>query len=83
MLSMADPTFSDAARGMRYSGKVKVSLRVELSGVPSHLQVERPAGLGLDERALAATAAYRFKPATEDGQPVAVQIWVEVNFQVF
>jgi hypothetical protein len=26
---------------------------------------------------------YKFKPATEAGKPVAVQLNVEVNFQIF
>ena len=83
LLSQADPGFTDAARGLRYSAKVEVSLWVDPSGRPSHLNVVRPAGLGLDENALAAVAAYRFKPATKDGVPVKVDLYVDVNFQIF
>ncbi len=83
LLSQVDPSFSDAARGMRYSGNVEVRLWVEPSGLPTHLQVVRPAGLGLDERALAAVSAYRFTPAIQNGKPVIVDLYVDVNFRIF
>jgi protein TonB len=39
--------------------------------------------MGLDENAVAAVKQYRFKPATENGKPVAVYLNVEVNFEIF
>jgi protein TonB len=42
----------------------------------------RPLGLGLDERAIAAAALWRFRPATADGQPVASAVTIEVNFRL-
>jgi protein TonB len=39
--------------------------------------------MGLDEKALAAVSKWRFQPATLHGQPVAVQINVEVTFRLF
>jgi protein TonB len=43
----------------------------------------RPAGLGLDEKALAAVQQYKFSPAMQDGKPVKVDLYVDVNFQIF
>lgn len=83
LVSQPDPVYSDAARGMRYSARVEVYLWVDESGRPSHLRVVRPAGLGLDENALAAVAQYRFKPSTQGGKPVKVDLYVDVRFQVF
>jgi protein TonB len=40
-------------------------------------------GLGLDEKAVDAVKQYKFKPATQDGKPVPVQVNLEVNFQIF
>jgi TonB family protein len=41
----------------------------------------RPLGMGLDEKAMEAVRAYKFKPAMKDGTtPVAEAITVEVHF---
>jgi protein TonB len=45
--------------------------------------VQRSAGMGLDEKAMAAVKQWRFQPATLDGRPVAVRISVEVSFRLF
>jgi protein TonB len=68
---------------MKYSGVVLVNLIVDAEGMPSHLQILRPTGLGLDEQALAAVSRYTFQPAMLHGKPVAVELNVEVNFQIF
>ena len=68
---------------MRYSAKIEVYLWLEPSGRPSHLRIVKPAGLGLDESALAAVASYRFAPATQNGKPVKVDLYVDVNFHIF
>ena len=47
------------------------------------VHVLRGVGMGLDEKAVAAVQQYRFKPATQNGKPVAVYLNVEVNFQIF
>ncbi len=83
VLYQADPEFSEAARSQRISGNSQIYLVVEADGTPDHLRVARPAGMGLDEKALEAVSKYRFAPATRDGQPVRVEMYVEVNFQIF
>jgi TonB family protein len=77
-----EPQFSDAARLLKYSGIVEVYLWVMPDGTPSHLSIVKPGGLGLDEQALYAVSKYRFKPATKDGKPVTVDLYVDVNFQI-
>jgi len=44
--------------------------------------VVRGLGLGLDEEALKAISQWKFQPAAKDGQPVAVQATIEVNFRL-
>ena len=83
LLKPSEPEFSYAARNLRYSGKTLVNLWVDANGIPSHLTVAKPAGLGLDEQALYSVQQYRFKPATENGQPVVVELNVEVNFEIY
>ncbi|WP_260703324.1 energy transducer TonB [Edaphobacter flagellatus] len=79
----SEPVFSPAARNLHYTGKVLISLHVDENGKPSHLVVAKPAGLGLDEQALYAVQQYLFKPATEDGKPIVVELNIEINFQLY
>jgi len=81
ILSAPTPTYSEAARAAEFSGNVEVYLWVGVDGLPSHLRLVRPAGLGLDEEAIAAVLQYRFAPATKDGKPVKVDLYIDVNFQ--
>ena len=78
-----DPEFSEEARKAKFSGNVQVALIVDEHGLPSHVRVERGVGMGLDEKAVEAVRQYKFKPAMENGKPVPVEIYVEVNFQIF
>ena len=68
---------------MKYSGIVVVNLVLDASGKPDRVQILRPAGLGLDEEAVAAVSQYTFQPAMEGGVPVAVELNVEVNIEFF
>jgi TonB family protein len=83
LVTKVDPEYSETARGMKYCGIVLVNMIVDANGIPSHLQILRPAGLGLDEQALKSVSRYTFQPAKQNGSPVAVELNVEVNFQTF
>lgn len=39
-------------------------------------------GSGLDEAAVEAVQKYKFAPATMNGQPVVVDLYIEVNFKI-
>lgn len=43
----------------------------------------RSVGKGLDEKAVEAVRKWRFEPAKLKGQPVAVQINIEVTFKLY
>jgi hypothetical protein len=80
LLRSAAPVTTPAALSLQYKASVIISLIVEKDGVPSHLQLLRPAGLGLDEQAIAAVQKYIFHPATQKGRPVPVDLNVVVDF---
>lgn len=80
LLRSVVPKYPEAARLLGYKGSVIVSVVVEKEGNPSHLQLLRPAGLGLDEQAIAAVQHYAFNPATQKGKPVPVDLNIVVNF---
>jgi len=82
LLSHSEPRFNAIARKLKYSGTTLISMTIDTDGAPKNLRVVRPIGLGLDDQAIAAAAQYRFRPATENDLPVAVQVNVEVNFQI-
>ena len=83
LLANKEADFNQYAKVMKYQGIVLIRLVVDKEGKPSHLVVERGLGLGLDERAIAAVQDYLFSPATRNGKPVAVEIGMEVNFQIY
>jgi protein TonB len=78
-----DPEFSEEARKAKASGDVMVYLWVDEHGNPAHMRVVRGMGFGLDEKAMEAVRQYRFKPAMENGRSVTVEMYVQVNFQIF
>jgi TonB family protein len=78
-----EPEFSEQARQVGYEGVCVLKLIVDAEGMPQNIKVVRPVGMGLDEKAIAAVRQWRFSPALKDGEPVAVQIDVEVNFHLY
>jgi periplasmic protein TonB len=83
VLYSVEPEFSEEARKAKFSGNVEVYLWVDENGSPSHIRVVRPIGMGLDEKAIDAVRQYKFKPAMKDGKPVKVDLYIDVNFQIF
>lgn len=83
LLKGENPDFNEPARRLKYEGKTRIHLQVGSDGTVSKLAIIRPIGLGLDERAVAAVGGYSFSPATKDGQPISVELDVEVSFDIF
>jgi periplasmic protein TonB len=83
VIYQVDPEFSEEARRAKFMGVVLVNLIVDPQGRPQNVHVLRGVGMGLDGKAVDAVKQYKFKPAMENGKPVAVELNVEVNFQIF
>jgi TonB family protein len=77
-----DPEYPEEARRMRYQGSCVLELIVDSDGKPRDVRVVKPLGMGLDEKAAEAVRAWRFDPARKDGNPVAVQMNVDVSFRL-
>ena len=56
---------------------------VGADGLPRDIKVAQSLVRGLDEEAIKAVKQWRFQPSLKDGQPVAVQINVEVQFRLY
>lgn len=82
-ISAPDPQYSTIAKAAHYQATTVLWMVVNASGTPENIRIAKPAGLGLDEQAILVVRDWRFDPATKDGQPVAVQINVEVNFRLY
>jgi len=78
-----DPEYSEEARKAKFQGTVILWVVVGADGRVHDTRIYRSLGMGLDERAVAAVKTWRFDPAKKDGQPVAVQINVEVTFHLY
>ncbi|MGZ4820828.1 MAG: energy transducer TonB [Terriglobales bacterium] len=83
VLYQPDPEYSEEARKAKYQGTVVLWVVVGPDGRPRDIKVQRTLGMGLDEKAIEAVRTWKFEPARKDGQPVAVQINIEVNFRLY
>jgi TonB family protein len=82
LLKYADADFTQEAKDLKFSGTVQIYMWIEENGAVSHFKIVKPLGLGLDEAALVALQKYKFAPATRDGKPVKVDMYIDVKFQV-
>jgi len=82
-IATPDPEYSEEARKAKYQGVCVLWLIVGPDGRPRDIKVARTLGMGLDQKAIEAVRQWKFEPAMKDGQPVAVQINVEVNFRLY
>jgi TonB family protein len=75
-----EPDFSEQARRARYQGTAILNVIVDQTGKIARVRLERALGAGLDENAMETIKDWRFDPATREGQPVAVEMKIEVSF---
>jgi len=78
-----DPEYTEEARNAKAQGTCILWLIVDDQGNPKDIRVVRGLGYGLDAKAIAAVKQWKFHPAMKDGQPVNVQISVEVGFRLY
>ncbi len=78
-----DPEFSEEARKAKYQGTVVLWVVVGVNGRAGEIRVAQSLGMGLDEKAIEAVKTWRFEPARMNGQPVPVQVQVQVNFRLY
>jgi bla regulator protein blaR1 len=78
-----DPEFTEKARRAKYQGVCVIAVIIDAQGNPKRVQVVRHLGMGLDQKAVEAVKQYKFKPGMRFGNPVAVQVNIEVNFRLY
>jgi len=80
---MPDPEYSDEARKAHHQGTVTLWVVLNAEGRIERERIYQSLGMGLDEQALAAVRTWRFEPATRNGQPIPVQMYVDVTFRLY
>jgi TonB family protein len=78
-----DPDYSEAARKHKHQGTVILRVVVDKAGTVSRITIETAIGMGLDENAVEKVKNWKFEPAIRDGQPVAAEVNVEVQFNLY
>jgi TonB family protein len=82
LIRKVEAKYSLEARKAQLSGTVFLSLIIDSQGAPRSVQVIRPLGLGLDEKAVEAVSKWRFHPGMKAGKPVATRAQVQVTFRL-
>lgn len=77
------PSFTkEDAKGVR-THSAQVYFWVEEDGTPSHVRIVRSAGPAMDKKIITAVEQYKFRPATFNGKPVTVDLYMEINVDTF
>lgn len=79
----SEPEFSQSARSRRFQGVVGLSVTIDGTGRVRDVRIAHPLGMGLDESAITTVSSWRFAPAQLDGRPVAVAVYIEVDFHLY
>ena len=77
-----EPEFSEKASREKQQGNVGIDLVVGTDGLPHDAQIACSSAPDLNDNAIAAIKQWKFAPATKDGKPVPVEIFVEVSFRL-
>lgn len=82
VVSERKPAYTRAAMEKKIQGAVELSTIIDTEGKPTEVKVVKSldAEYGLDENAVNALKAWRFKPAVKDGKPVRFQASIEMTF---
>jgi TonB family protein len=78
-----EPTYSDDARKARVQGTVVLDSIIQKDGTINVNGVSRSLGYGLDDAAREALRSWKCNPGRLNGQPVAVQIQIVINFHLY
>jgi TonB family protein len=74
------PKYTESAMRRKVQGTVEISAVVRKDGKVGTMQVIRPLDEELDVQAMDALKQWEFKPGTKDGEPVNVEVQIELTF---
>jgi len=82
ILQKTDPEYPAEAQQIGLEGSALIAAVVEENGALSHIQVIRPLGFGLDEKAVEAVTKWKFKPGAYREYPIATFTSFAVDFRI-
>lgn len=80
--SRLEPVYPNDARAAHEQGITIIEAVIRATGCVSDVRLLRSSTLSLDASAMKAISGWRYRPATLDGNPVAVYLTVTVNFRL-
>jgi periplasmic protein TonB len=80
---MPEPEFTELARHKKFQGVVGMDVTVDSTGRVGNIKIVKPLGMGLDEEAVRTVKRWRFIPGQHQGQPVAISVYIEVDFHLY
>jgi len=75
------PAYTDAASRAEAEATVDALVEIGADGEVGSVRVVRWAGFGLDEEVVATIRRMHFRPASREGEPVAVRVLLRYNFR--
>jgi TonB family protein len=81
VLRKTDAKMTSFAEHDKVHGVLQLRMVIDAAGVPHRIAIARPIGYGLDERAVEAVAKWQFQPGMRGGQPVAVEMLLNYDFE--
>ncbi len=77
------PDFTEKAKKAKYQATALMTIVVDKSGNVDRIRIDRAAGMDLDDSAVERVKTWRFEPATRNGQRVAIEMPIEVSFNLY
>jgi TonB family protein len=81
-LNKVSPTYPEKARQARREGSVVLGITVAKDGSTHDIHVVKSPDDELSQAAITAVSQWKFEPGTYEGNPVAVEMSIEVNFRL-
>lgn len=78
-----DPSYTDAARRVKFKGTVVLQAVLSKDGEITAVQPLTGAPFGLNQSAERAARQFKCQPATKDGQPVSALLPIEFTFRIY
>jgi protein TonB len=76
------PKYTKSAMDRKVEGTVEVDAVILKDGTVGDVTIKRSLDDELDQEAIKATKLWKFRPGTKDGEPVAVQVFIEHSFRL-
>lgn len=74
------PEYPDELRREGVSGLVMVKCSIDVQGNVAEVEVEKSSNPAFEKPAIAAVKKWKFKPAKQDGNPVAIKVSIPIKF---